>query len=427
MISFHQASLKSFLVVTSFRLAFALGFIAPSLLLLTGCPQRDNSALVLLCPSGKVTDTITPALKQFQSENPTLKVRLISCPPKDYYTKALSLFAARQRVDVVWLGQGFGMFASRGTLLPLNKLMEEEAGNGKKATARNAFIDSALSLYTYSDQLYGLPYGLDLEVLAINEDLFHQADIPIPDDLWTYEDFLNIARSIAGQTALSKHRIFALGMSEIPPGFIGLSLVSQDGNHFSFTGAKALNWLQTNIDLRASGALLPTATEGQFDRLEEFLSNRIAIMRIFTWEIRDLKERAKFQWRLLPQPKNTDNSQYAWASSSGFSIVKNSPDPEKAWKLLKCLIAPEMQVRFSETSVPALKSLWEQYADNLDERERAIIHILPTIVPEPRIRTAEKVASEWRYWQDKAMEGQMTPEQALEIASRRIDQILQKP
>lgn len=396
-------------------------YLVLALLGVSGCRKHINdcSELVLLCPSGQILQSIQPALQRFSSENPGISVRIISSPAKDYYTKTLSLLAAQQQVDVLWIGQGLGMFAGRNTLLPIDGMLAQD-----QEISPESFSAGVLNLYRSKRRLYGLPYGFDVEMLAVNEDLLQRFNVAAPADDWTMDQFVDIGvkASIYGKSMRIK--LHGLGMSEIPPGYRGLSVIADDGRQFGLKSSDAVDWVKTNQKLISQGVLLPSATEGQFDRLNEFISERVAVMRVFTWELTDLKNKATFNWRLLPIPRNPKNTQFAWASTSGFSISMNSLCPDESWRLVKALIGSETQKSLQKTTIPAFVSELDHYAAKLDPRERAIMTVIPNAKADARVKRADTALSEWRYWGDKSMQGEVTPEQALKNAESRIDKML---
>ncbi|MFP3467995.1 extracellular solute-binding protein, partial [Leifsonia sp. SIMBA_070] len=77
------------------------------------------------------------------------------------------------------------------------KYLQEYAGRGALADLTtmdgldlSKFDDSALALGEFEDGLYGLSTGQNAYTVMVNEDLFEQAGVEIPDDTtWTWEDY----------------------------------------------------------------------------------------------------------------------------------------------------------------------------------------------------------------------------------------------
>ncbi len=386
-----------------------------------GAPERAGRGeheLVLLCPYGSILERARGVAKLFEEQQPGWTVRIVPAPGRDYYMKALTLLAARAEVDLLWLGLGFGMFADRGALLPLDEMVKSDA-----SFSRNDFSPQALEMYQLGGRLYGLPYALDFQAYAINESLLKMAGMAPPDADWTLEEFLAIGRKTTRRE--SGGRVYGLGMTEVSPLLYGMGMLTPDGRRFGLSGERGVDLMRLNIELADEGVLLRSAHTGQLDNLNEFLSGRVAIMSVYTWDLLELQKRAGFDWRLLPPPLYRDGSQKAWASSQGFSISARTEKAQMAWKLLVLLTSEEVQRAMPRDVVPTRKLVLAEYEAALSEREKPLLGSLSRLAPDPRIRQWEKVYSEWQYWQEQAFEKQCTPEAALQIAGERINRILE--
>lgn len=396
-----------------------LGLFAFFLLTLSvSAASPEPRRLVLLCPAGSGQRLAARAVERFEEKHPGWKVSIISSSGKDYYVKCLTMLAAGSPVDVLWLGMGFGAFADRGILLPIDPLLA-----GDPDISLSDFTPQALAMYRLDGTLYGLPYGLDFQALVINETLLQLLGLPVPADDWTLDDMIGLGRA-SSRTAPGRGRVYGLGMATVPAGFWGLSLLTEDGRAFGLNHREGLERLKTNIRLSDEGVLLRSAGTGQLDRLNEFVSGKVAIMEIYSWELPELRSAARFQWRVMPVPRAPAGNERAWASSSGYCISARSTQQAMAWSLLKELSGADFQRSLFGTMLPTRSALVAPYEASLEPRERAILKIIPKLAPDPRIKIQEKIASEYDYWSSKAMLKQLPPEEALEIAATRINRIL---
>jgi len=374
--------------------------------------------LVMICPSGRVFESVRVPIEKFETEHPGWKIRVISSPGRDYYVKTLTLFAAHSPVDVLWLGLGFGMFVERNILLPIDSYLKADSELNE-----SHFVPPALGMYSARGRLYGIPYGLDIQAYAINEDLLKAGHLPVPDNHWSLADLLSIGQQ-ASQVQTGTTHVYGLGMTGIPLGCEGLTILSADGQTFTLSSAESLNWLERNISLAQQGVLLRSAAMGQLNRLGEFIAGRVAIMEVYSWELEELRRSASFKWKLLPPPLNPQNTQYAWTSSSGFCISARSKNQEMAWELVKALTSADVQRKWMSLSVPTLKTVNAEYQRELSPNEAAIREILPLLKPDPRVKNWEKISSEWKYWEDKAFQRELPAAEAQAIATQRIQRIL---
>lgn len=392
------------------------------LMLPVGCGPVGNgrTELVLLTPGGQVRRAAEPAVRRFEAAHPEVRVRMVTTPGRDYYVKALGMMAGNADLDVLWLGMGFGMFAHRGALLDLTEIAATDPDFDAAA-----FHAEVLEWYSADGRLFGLPHSIDAQAFAVNLDLFESLGLDPPDADWTVAEMLGTGRALVEARADGRGPGWGLGMEELRLATVGLALLNDDASALGLGDAEGSGWLENNIALARSRVLLRTSGPGELDRLGEFLNQRVAIAEVFSWDMPELERRAAFRWKLLPPPLRDDGARGAWASSSGFAVSARGRHPQLAWELLKYLVSEEVQRELLASSIPALKSLAADYATQRDEPDFGVfISILPALRPDPRIAAQDEVLGEWRYWMERAHQGQITPAQAVREARKRINRIL---
>ncbi len=411
-------------------LAFGLTTLILSTLLLVGwgcrpatpATRRESApiTLTLLIPGGSLRDAVSNSLVRFRSEHPDVNVEVLTVPGRDYYVKALAMMAAGSRLDVLWMGQGFGMFAARGALLDLHPYLTAHTD-----FPIHQYEPGVVEWYRYRSHLYGIPYGIDLQATVINLDAFARAGIAPPNEHWHFDDYLQRARALSIDARQHSGPLrYGAGVDIIRPFYFGLSLLNAEGNQFGLHGREAEEWLALNLAVfREERTFLRVGAEGTLDRLSEFLQGRVAMAEVYSWDLGELSTRSRERWQILPNPIARNGKRVGWGSSSGFSITRKTPHPDLAWLLLKELVGESVQRHLLSTTVPARRDLQPAFMEAYPQG-RAFLEMLPHLETPPRIAELQQVQTEWDYWFQLALQGKHPPKFILHEAQDKVNTII---
>ncbi|REK71429.1 ABC transporter substrate-binding protein [Paenibacillus paeoniae] len=220
-------------------------------------------------------------------------------------------------------------------------------------------------------QLYGLPSGFSSQVLFYNKSLFDKYNISYPTDKMTWDEVLQLAKQfpIDGE---KEDRIYGLkagysgGLSELAnsiAGSEGLSYVNPATKTMTINTAGWKNAIQTAYDAIKSEALyfeaqnnnMMSFSSGYNDYLlrNPFTTNRVAMTLDGSYYIREMKEAAESyskeegkvikDWDMVTIPvsaQNPDVSRSTWYNNI-FSISKDSPNADAAWKFISYISSEE--------------------------------------------------------------------------------------
>src|SRR5690606_3993660 len=81
-------------------------------------------------------------------------------------------------------------YASKGVLKDLTGLIEDEGFDV------NQFTEAQLKNFEYDGKLYGLPRDNDTKVFFYNKKLFDEANLPYPEEGWTWNDLREYAKAL---------------------------------------------------------------------------------------------------------------------------------------------------------------------------------------------------------------------------------------
>ncbi|RPI58725.1 MAG: sugar ABC transporter substrate-binding protein [Chloroflexi bacterium] len=115
--------------------------------------------------------------------------------PADFQTKLKAAMAGGTAPDVFYVDdQLMTAFGQTGQLLPLDDYMAE-AG-----VSADDFIPQLMPIFTFEDQIYGLPKDWGTLGLIYLPDVFDAAGVDYPTEDWTWEDMRTAAQTIAENT-----------------------------------------------------------------------------------------------------------------------------------------------------------------------------------------------------------------------------------
>lgn len=405
-------------------LVFGLAALA-----LFGCDKKpegggpEKVVLRVITAGGPNRVVETDIARKFMEKHPHIRVEFLQAPGRDYYVKSLAILAAGGDLDLLWMGSGFGLFSWRGALLPLDDFIRNDS-----EFPFAEYYPSVVDWYRHRGVLLGLPYGIDVQAIAYNRKIFDTAGVPYPAADWTFNDFVEISRKLTAYG--EKHPEvcrFGAGIDKIAPYYFGLSLITEKGDRSGLQGKEAQDWLATNVELLRDGVMTRVGAQGTLDRLGEFIQGRIAMVEVYTWDMTDLRDRAKFPWALQVNPMTRDGQRVAWASSSGFAISARTKHPQESWLLLKELVGAEIQLRLAATTIPARKDLQERYLEDMGMEKanlRALLDMLPSMRTPARVPELLEASQELDYWFELALQGRIPPEEIAPQIEEGINRIL---
>lgn len=381
-----------------------------ALLSFLGCskraPSTEQAPIVLrvITAGGPNRAVEQEAARRFSAKNPGITVEFMDAPGRDYYVKALATLAAGGDLDILWMGSGFGLFSWRGALLPLDPFIESD-----QDFVLEKYDRAVVDWYRHQGKLLGIPYGIDVQAIAYNRTAFDVAGIPYPTSDWTFDEYVKIAGLLSafGKANPGACR-YGAGVDKIAPYYFGLSLLDEVGARSGLHGPSGEDWIRTNVELLRGGrTFLRVGAQGTLDRLSEFLQGRVAMVEAYTWDMGELRDRARFPWALAVNPLGKDGKRAGWASSSGFSISARTKHPREAWLLLKELVGVEAQRSLMSATIPARTDLQPEYLQmngltqcNLN----ALLEMLPHMKPVARVPESLEVSQELDYWFELALQ-----------------------
>ncbi len=311
---------------------------------------------------------------QFNAENPDIQIEYALWP--DLVTDLRAALEAGSPPDIAFIPDyEFWDFVSRGQLINLQPLVDQSAIINPDSMWLSALSRFRFDFtdFTFGEgDLYALPKDIGPMLLYINEDLFEEAGVPLPDPEMpmTWDEVVAVAtlltRDANGRTPadadFDRYSIEQYGLGdlrwEIAVYGNGGRIISEDGH--TFVGAadpntlQALQWLS---DLRNVHYVTPIAVSDALSPAEMFADGRVAMITDGRWQVPGFESSLPFKWSIRPNPvgpsgqlttqgNQADCSSSGWSSSTGISVIAGSQGEEnleEAYRFIEYLASPEAQ------------------------------------------------------------------------------------
>ncbi len=159
------------------RLWLALTFLVA----LAGCGEPQDGRITLdFWAMGREGEVVQELTREFERENPGIRVRVQQIPWSAAHEKLLTAFAGDAMPDVFQLGATWvPEFVALGAISPLDDRIAASPG-----IAREDFFAGIVDPNEIDGRLWGLPWYVDTRLLFYRKDILARAGYPEPPRTW---------------------------------------------------------------------------------------------------------------------------------------------------------------------------------------------------------------------------------------------------
>lgn len=341
--------------------------------------QKDNRTIIKFASWGSKseTDILNPSLKDFEIQNPDLKIEFMHIP-QNYFQKIHLLFASNTSPDVIFINNLYlPVYANAGVLEDLSSTDID----------KSEFYPKSLEALSWDGKLYAIPRDISNLVIYYNKDLFDKNKVAYPKQDWNFKDFLNAAQKLTKRpdiygVSFEEDLLFYLPylMSE------GGGILSDDLTKEILDCEKSQKGLKFYADLRKKYHVAPEKSESASATMAQmFLQGKLAMHLSGRWLVPKYREEAAFDWDVAPFPKGSAGS-IVPLDASGWAIAKASKHKEESLKLIKYLSSKENIEKITESGliVPARKDAAKSILDDKKPKNaKVFLDVIETSKPTP--------------------------------------------
>ncbi|MFQ6003480.1 MAG: extracellular solute-binding protein [Candidatus Zixiibacteriota bacterium] len=307
------------------------------LLVLLSCGKKEEDFVNLswwqFWTNPEVKPTIVKLIKQFEKENPNIKVNLTDLTWSDGHEKIVVAFASGTAPDVLELGSDWvPEFSYQDVLLDVTSEAEK---------IKKEFL--MWKPATIEERAFGFPWILDTRVLFYNKDLMKKAGLDPEKPPTTWDELIHCCEAISelkpeaygfGANSAEPHRLY----KKFLPFFWanGGKILSDDSRESEINKSEAVKALEFYKKLTQNGMM---DTQAMLD--EAFKHNKIGFVISGGWLLNDLRKNhpeLSFGICLMPRPEPHRGTPASFAGGEFLVINKKTKNPFEALELIKFLI-----------------------------------------------------------------------------------------
>jgi multiple sugar transport system substrate-binding protein len=238
--------------------------------------------------------------------------------------------------------------------------------------------EEALKLYRYEGKQHDIPYDHGPLILAYNKDIFDAAGEPYPDDSWTLDTLREVALKLTDVD--NQQWGWSGDLPALGPESSGATLapfgeqsMNEEQTALTFDTPGAIAAMQFWADLIHVDKSAPTPAESQAFEQGAWISGRVALDVIASWDTPTMASFAAFNWDVAAWPAGP-SGRGTGSFGSGFGITSNSQNPDAGWTYLSEYLSKEgMETMWGVTGrgSPARKDAYQSWMDSSVAPENA--------------------------------------------------------
>ena len=371
------------------------------------------------------------AVAQFNENHADINVTIDPNPgsPDAQLQKWQTMLAAGTPPDVTLMRPHFHTaFASRGALLQIDDYLDNEPD-----IQRADFWPQTLNRLSWDGKLWGLAAEIWFSFQFLNVDLFEAAGVDLPDDDWTWDDYLAIATQLT--PADEADRQFGSGpldgwWVEMVRSWGGEVLNAEENTCVVNVepGPDAIQWI---ADLNLVHGVAPSAENLADQNVASlFETGRVGMYEVANWYLIEAVEKFQGNWAIAPNPIGLAGRQ-STVQGANYAIFNLTEHPDEAWTLMYDMsVGDGQRLILQETGIfPTVQTLATlEHLPNYEQRW-IDVSLISAEVARPNHFVPEYV--EW--WNAALRElalvlvGQKTAEEATAAMVPAINEILATP
>ncbi|MCS7462903.1 ABC transporter substrate-binding protein [Paenibacillus doosanensis] len=369
-------------------------------------------------------NTNTPAIvKKFEEKYPNIKIKVQQFPDNGMSDKYLLALKQKNGPDLMNMAVDWVTpFAATGGLAALDDHIK------KDQVDLNDFYDGAVSVTKVNDKMYALPYRAETHGLIFNKKLFEAAGLDSSKGPENWNQVLDMAQK------LTKGDAYGIALPGTNVGNVttqlfnmiqsnGGSILNKDNTKSALTEPAAMEMVKLYVELFTKYKVVPNSmlqNDGVANR-NLFTNDKVGMYMTGIYDLDPIKQaNANAQMGVTMVPANKDRKTIlgGWA----VGIPAASKNQEAAWKFIQFITQPDISAEYSVT-FSARKSAASnpKYQDPL---VKPLLDALTYAQPLPQIPQWNQIKQIVFDQLQTALGGKATPEEAMNQASKAIDELL---
>lgn len=317
----------------------------------------------------EVVEEYRPVFDQFEKETGIkVEVQTFAGRTSEYKDSILVNHAAGTGPEVVAVStHWFEELQAQGVFADLAPYIKAD----RSVRIRDIFPSSLAAWQSADGRQFALPFDNDIAVLIYNRDLFEQLGTPMPNDQWTWSEWLNAGVRHARDTnGDGLNDFFGMATQWWSSWYSliwanGGDMFTADGrsNMKSAPVREALQWYaewfapKRNLQVNAASQVAHVNFKAPH---ETFLNGRAAMMPAGVWAV-DYTVKSDQGWRfdfgVAPLPKSPRGARATAVEGQGQAVAASARNKEAAYKLVSLMAAEGQRIAARRGQFPVARSI----------------------------------------------------------------------
>ncbi|MGH7731646.1 MAG: sugar ABC transporter substrate-binding protein [Candidatus Eiseniibacteriota bacterium] len=398
---------------------------------LGGCGAAAGDGVTLrFWAMGREGEVVQELVRDFERENPGVRVRVQQIPWSAAHEKLLTAFVGEATPDIAQMGNTWmAEFAALGALEPLGPWL------ARSSVAESSYFAGIWDTNVIDGRPLGVPWYVDTRLLFYRRDLFARAGYDRMPGTWdAWRRALVAVKRLAGRNG---YALF-LPPNEYEPLLVfglgaGSRFLTADGTRGAFSEPEFRRAFDFYAGLYRDGLAPPMRNNEIANLYQEFARGYFAAYITGPWNLGEFASRLpdslQDAWATAPMP-GPDGPATGASLAGGASLVvfRGSRHKEEAWRLVEFLSRPDQQLRFYRLTgdLPARREAWGDTALTGDPKIRAFGEQLARTVSMPKVPEWELIANRLRDYAERVVRGGEPADSTLAELDRDVGRLLEK-
>ncbi len=327
-------------------------------------------------------DQTQEIIKKFEEEYPDIKIEPEFTGFDGYFEKMAAQAAGNDLPDIMQqnFGEYLNQYADKGLLADLSGFVED--GTIDVEGVSDTVMESGMK----DGKLLGIPTGTNALTAFYNKTLLDEAGVEVPNENWTWEDYIDAARKVHDETGkfgtrlMEPKNLFEYYLREK-----GYKLFNDDETDLGYTDDKLLeDYFTLNKELVDDGVAPGYDTIQQIKGVEDELIVHGEAPFDFRWSnqataLTSAAGEQELGMTLLPGSNNTQGMYLKPAML--WSISENSEHKEEAAKFINFFTnnIDVYEIGGSDRGVPIKEEIRSEMSSDLNETDQKVFDYIELV------------------------------------------------
>lgn len=306
--------------------------------------------------------------REFESENPDLRMKLLYWPGPNYEDKVKLVMAAGTAPDIISAqDEPFPNYCRLNQFEDLTPYLARHPDEYRP----DLYFPTSLETFRYSGKQMAVPWNGGQMMVYYNRKLFREVGLPDPPPMdWTIDDFTEYARRLTrdldgdGRTDQFGFEINAVWMNSLIPWIwsFGADILDPEMTRCTLNTPEAIAAMQWLRDLRYKHHAAPQAAEFTGAGGAIFMTGNLGMEINGPWRLPFMRETAE-DWDVWHMPIGPGGERWTRGTWDALTIYRQSQRKEEAWRFIRFATGPRGQRLVAEAGRAVPPRISAAYSD----------------------------------------------------------------